>query len=193
MTFQYFLDSEETIVPGVGFSHFGLLHFCWLGLFVLTVIVNYLVYRKLEEKGRARWRKVIALTLGITEIIKIALHIAGGTFMWDYLPLHLCGINIFLILAHAFKPSKLLNNFLYTVCIPGAMAAILFPSWTALPLLNAFHIHSSIAHILLVMYPLVPALCGDMKPSYKMMPKCLGLLVLAFGSQPLNDFLTKLV
>lgn len=178
MTFRYFLDSEETIVSGVGFTHFGTLHFCWLALFVLTVVINFFVYRKLDDHGRTRWRKIVALTLGIAEIIKILLHIIGGTFLWDYLPLHLCGINIFLILIHAYRPSKLLNNFLYTVCIPGAMAAILFPSWTSLPLLNVFHIHSSIAHILLAMYPLVPALNGDMKPNYKMMAKCLGLLAL---------------
>ena len=72
----------------------------------------------------------------------------------------------------------MLSNFLYTVCIPGAMAALLFPSWTELPVLNFMHLHSSTVHIQLVMYPLVLAVNGVLKPSAKGIPKCLLLLVI---------------
>jgi uncharacterized membrane protein YwaF len=75
----------------------------------------------------------------------------------------------------------MLSNFLYTVCIPGAMAALLLPSWTDLPVLNFMHLHSSIIHIQLVMYPMVLAINVVLKPSAKGIPKCLGLLVLLGG------------
>lgn len=175
---EYFLDVAETIPAGMGFHHFDALHLCWLVLFLAVVVSNCVWYRKLGEKGKDRWKKTVAVSLLVGEAIKLSLHLIAGNFKWDNLPLHLCGINIFLIAIHAWKPSKLLSNFLYTVCIPGAMAALLFPNWTALPLANAFHIHSSLAHILLVLYPLVLAVSGELKPSLKDMPKCLGLLVL---------------
>lgn len=175
---EYFLDSPDTIAPGMGFKHFDGLHLSWLALFLVVVILNCIWYRKLSETGKTRWKKTVAIALLVGEAIKLSLHLIAGNFVWDNLPLHLCGINIFLIAIHAWKPSKLLSNFLYTVCIPGAMAALLFPNWTSLPLLNAFHIHSSLAHILLVLYPAVLAVSGELKPSLKDMPKCLGLLAL---------------
>ena len=175
---EHFLDSVDTIAPGLGFQHFDALHFSWLALFVIVVVANCIWYKKLGQEGRDRWKKGVAIILLAAEAVKISLHLIAGNFIWDNLPLHLCGINIFLIAIHAWKPSKTLSCFLYTVCIPGAMAALLFPNWTSLPLLNAFHIHSSLAHILLVLYPLVLAVNGELKPSLKDMPKCLGLLAL---------------
>lgn len=43
------------------------------------------------------------------------------------------------------------------------------------------HLHSSTIHIQLVMYPLVLAVNGVLKPSAKGIPKCLALLVLLAG------------
>lgn len=175
---EHFLDSNDTIAPGLGFQHFDALHLSWLALFLIVAVINCIWYNKLSEKGKDRWKKTVAMILLVGEALKISMHLIAGNFIWDNLPLHLCGINIFLIAIHAWKPTKTLSCFLYTVCIPGAMAALLFPNWTSLPLLNFFHIHSSLAHILLVLYPLVLAITGELKPSLRQMPKCLGLLAL---------------
>jgi len=175
---EYFLDSAETITPGLGFSHFDGVHLAWLGLFVISIVVCTVWFKKMNQRGRDVFKKTIALSLIIMEVLKISLLALTGRFRWGYLPFHLCGINIFLIVAHAWKPTRLLDNFLYLICIPGALAALLFPNWTALPVRNIYHIHSSIVHILLVMYPLVQALNGTLDLDVKMVPKCLGLLVL---------------
>ena len=99
--------------------------------------------------------------------------IAHGNYLFDYLPLHLCSINIFLIAIHAWHPTEMLSNFLYTVCIPGAMAALLFPSWTKLPVLNFMHLHSFTVHILLITYPVMVTVGGDLKPDWRQLPKSL--------------------
>lgn len=173
---QYFLETSGTIVKGVGFAHYDALHLGWLAAFAVIILLNCLLYRKLGEKGRGVWKKTVAILLILDELFKHAMLLIGGNFEVSYLPLHLCSINIFLIAFHAWKPSKLLNNFLYMVCIPGTAAALLFPTWTNLPLLNFMHIHSFTVHILLMLYPLVLAVSGELKPSAKMIPKCLGLL-----------------
>lgn len=173
---EFFLETKETIGKGHGFSHFDRLHLIWLAVFVLAVAVNCIWYRKLTEKGRERWKKTAALLIIADELFKMAMLFIGGRYTPDYLPLHLCSINVFTVAIHAWKPSKLLSNFLYTICIPGALAALLFPTWTKLPLANFMHIHSFTIHILLAVYPLVPALCGELKPEARWIPKCLGLL-----------------
>lgn len=175
---EYFWDTSETIVSGLGFSHYGKIHLGWLAIFAVTVVLCSIWYRKMSEKGRGIFKKTIALSLIIMEALKIFLLAITGRFLWGYLPLHLCGINIFLIIAHAWKPSRMLDNFLYLVCIPGALAALLFPNWTTLPLANIYHIHSSIVHILLVLYPLVQAVNGKLQLHLKYIPRALGFLVL---------------
>lgn len=174
---KYFLDTTGTIESGVGFSHFGGLHLIWLVLFAVVTVVNGIWYRKLTDSGKERWRKVVAILLLVDEVFKDVMLIVGGRFEPDYLPLHLCSINIILIAVHAWKPSRLLSGYLYTVGIPGALAALLFPSWTSLPLMNFMHLHSFTVHILLALYPIVLGAAGDLRPEVKCLPKYLLLLV----------------
>lgn len=173
---RYFLDTVETIPEGVGFSHFGGLHLCWLALSVALVAANCLWYHRLSEEGRGRWKKTVSWLIIADELFKMVMLTIGGRYLPDYLPLHLCSINIFVIAVHARRPSRLLSAFVYTICIPGAIAALLFPNWAELPLANFMHIHSFTVHILLAMYPLVLALNGELKPQARDIPKCLALL-----------------
>ena len=173
---RYFLDTVETIEEGLGFSLFDGTHLAWLAAAVVSIAVNCLLYRKLDAAGRSRWRKIIAGLIVADELFKMAMLAIGGNYLPDYLPLHLCSINIFLIAYHAWKPNDTIGSFLYTVCIPGAIAALLFPTWTELPVWNFMHLHSTTIHILLTMYPMVLAVNGQLKIEVKRIPKCLLLL-----------------
>lgn len=175
---QYFLDTVETIPDGLGFQHFDSLHIGWLIACVVVILLCCFWYRGMKEKGRSIWRKAVAILLLLDEVLKFSVLFIGGNFDWTYLPLHLCSINVFFIAWHAWKPTKLMDNFLYTVCIPGAIAALLFPTWTELPITSAMHIHSFTAHILLVMYPVVLTAAGDIRPDIKKLPLSLGFLVI---------------
>jgi len=175
---KYYFDTVETVEAGVGFTLFGGLHLTWLAICALILMLNCILYRKLEQTGRKHWRFLIAGLLIADEVYKMALLTCGGGYTLDYLPLHLCSINIFIIAIHTFKQSKILDNFLYTICIPGAISALLFPSWSSLPLTSGMHQHSFTVHILLAMYPFVLAVNGDIKPELKGLAKSLGLLVL---------------
>jgi len=167
---NYFLDTTETIPAEVGFPQFGATHMVWLSAFAVITLLCCIWYRKLSQTGKRHWRFVIAMLLVADEIFKDVMLIIGGRFTASYLPLHLCSINIILITIHAFKPSRLLSGYLYTVGIPGAMAALLFPSWTSLPLANFMHLHSFTVHILLALYPIVLGAAGELKPEVKSLP-----------------------
>lgn len=175
---KYFLETTDTIEGGLGFSMFDSLHLSWLVVFALVVVANCILYRRLQQTGRQRWQKIVAWLLIADELFKMTILTVSGNYTVSYLPLHLCSINIFIIAIHAYKPSRILDNFLYTVCIPGALAALLFPSWTSLPLLNGMHLHSFTVHILLALYPIVLLVGGDIKPELNALPKSLCLLIL---------------
>ena len=175
---KYFLETSETIAKGVGFSHFDGLHTAWICVFIAVTLINVFLYRRLSESGKSKWRKAVAILLVADELFKMTMLFIGDRYSPDYLALHLCSINIILIAVHAWKPSRTLSNFLFAICIPAALLAIFFPSWTKLPLDNFMHIHSFTVHILLALYPIVLLAGGDLKPRLRDLPRCLLLLVI---------------
>lgn len=187
---NYFLDTVESISADVGFSLFDSIHVAWLLFFLAVTVLNCIWFCRMDADRRQKWKKAVALLLIADELFKVIMLIIGGRYLAKYLPLHLCSINIFLIVIHAWKPVKVLNSFLYAVCIPGALAALLFPSWTSLPLQNFMHLHSFTVHILLVMYPVVLTAGGELKPRAKDIPACLFLLIaMAFPIVGINFLL----
>lgn len=173
---QYWFDTSETISKGLGFSHFDTGHLIWLAAFVCFTICISLHYRRSDRVRRTWLRRGMAAAIVANEVFKTAMLIIGGNWIPEYLPLHLCSVNIILVAIHAVKPGKVLDNFLYSICIPGAVAALLFPSWTKLPAMNFMYLHSFTVHILLAAYPIMLTAGGDIKPDPRYIPKCLGLL-----------------
>ena len=188
---KFFLTTE--IAPeGVGFSGFGFYHFLWLGCCVITLLITAVAYRRADDSKAARVRKTLAVLILANEVLlkQIPL-ILCNHWLPTYLPLHLCSINMFLVAWHAWKGGDMLGEFLYTVCIPGALAALLFPSWNVLPPFCLMSIHSFTIHILLVLYPVLLVVRGDIKPTWRRIPQCLavltGLAVIALGANWLFD------
>lgn len=178
---EYFWYTSDNIPKGLGFSHFDSFHLSWLLGGGLAIFLCCLLYRRLNEKRRGIFRKAVAVLLIADELWKVIPMVVMGIFRPTYLPFHLCSINLFLIAWHAWRPNQTLSAFLYTVCIPGALAAMLFPTWTKLPGLNYMQIHSFTVHILLVLYPVLLLAGGELKPRLRMVPRCLGLLVILAG------------
>lgn len=178
---EFFWFTSDTIPKGLGFSHFDNLHLSWLAAGLIVIVACCLLYRRLNEKKRGMFRKTVAFLLIADELFKLIPMLIMGDFDVKYLPFQLCSINLFIISWHAWKPNKLLDNFLYTVCIPGALAALLFPTWTKLPAINYMSIHSFTVHILLVLYPVVLTAAGEIRPRLREVPKSLVLLACLAG------------
>lgn len=169
---MYLFETADTIVEGVGFNYFDLTHIFWLFIFVVYAIYMSLKYKKSNPNERLRLRKKMALAIVLDEIFKIIVLCIGGNYGVEYLPLHLCSINIFIIAYHVYKPNVMLDNFLYAICIPGALAALLAPTWIELPITSLMHLHSFTIHILLATYPIMLVVGKDIVPDIKQLPKC---------------------
>ena len=122
----------------------------------------------------------LACLIVLEEVTRDVFLAVTGQFAVSHLPLHLCSVNIILIGIHACKRTKTVDNFLYGICIPGAAAALLFANWLELPVWNYMSIHSFTVHILLVAYPVMMTVGGELQPNVKQLPKCV-LLVLGLA------------
>ena len=126
---EHFWDTVDTIGEGFGFSLFGARHLATLALYIGFAALSCKLYKAADEKKRAQLRGLFAVLLLADEAFKqIGLQI-GGNFNWDYLPLHLCSINVFVCLYNTLTDRSWCKEELYALCIPGAALALLCPSW----------------------------------------------------------------
>ncbi len=172
----HFFDSTESVAEGVGFPLFGFGHITWMVTFVLFAVLCSRMYKAGDRQKRQRMRNLFVILLLLDEAIKVVGLSVQGLYEAQYLPFHLCSINIFIILWHNHHPSRALNNYLFTVGIPAAMIAILTPSWAVLPFWNFMNIHSFTVHILLATYPIMLTYSGELNPQIQYLPGSLGVL-----------------
>ncbi len=172
----YFWDTEYTLrtrsVPTTGFHHFCPGHLAWMLALTLLILVLVPLYRQWSYHRRQLCRRILAGLLAADELFKYGIALFVGDFRPSFLPLHLCSINIFLIIADAIKPNDHLREVLYAICLPGAFFAMIFPGWNSLPLWNALCIHSFTAHILLFVYPVL-LIAEGFRPRFCRLLRCL--------------------
>ena len=163
---------------GLGFSLYSAEHIFFV-VMAGAVTAGLCIFAR--RSGAARFvgfRSALGAITLFCEIIRNINLAAGGAMGISYLPLHLCSLAVFFSFFHSLFPRETLGNFLYSLCMPGAAFAILFPDWTAYP---PFCLHSIIgfaAHTLLVAYPLCCVFSKSFTPCAKLLPRCFGILLL---------------
>lgn len=188
--FWYTKETMDKLNPDyLRFEHFSPVHLAVTAVYIIIIIAAMVAYKKCGEKERQNFLNVMAVLLILDEIWKHAFTIATGQWEWEFLPLHLCSINIFVCVWHSFKRDDISAEMLYALCVPGATLALLMPTWTNLPFINAMSLHSNSVHVLLLMYPLL-LLAGGFKPSIKRLPKV--FMILACECVPVY-FINKLL
>lgn len=161
-----------------GFRHFSAAHLGHL-LLIFTFAAGFCVfYRRSGEKHRKALRLCLACGNTALALFRAALLMAAGEYGLGRLPLHLCGMAVYICLLHALRPGRLSAQFLLAFCMPGALAAILFPDWTACPPWSVISVFNFSIHALIVCYVLMQLTAGDIRRERKLLPACLGLMLL---------------
>ena len=165
--FQYLWYCAETIPEGLGFALLSGGHLVWLAAIAVVIALVCVRYRKADAAHRGKMRSVVSALLIADELLKIVVLCATGCYDATYLPLHLCSINIFTCLWYTLRPNKMAGEVLYALAVPGALVALLSPTWTELPFVNAMSFHSFSVHGLLILYPMMLLTSGEHRPSIR--------------------------
>ena len=118
------------------------------------------------------YRKIlrcIPIAMVLLELFKDGFLIKVGRFGIGYLPLHICSIGIFVFLLREFVGAKdILGEIAVILIMPASLAGLIFADWTELyPVLNFINLHSYLWHGLLILYPLILLISGEVKPSVR--------------------------
>ena len=165
--FEYLFYCTDNIPDGLGFSLFSLGHLIWLAVIAAMIVWGCKIYGRSDERGRLKIRRTVSALLIADELLKMAVLMSTGWYTVDYLPLHLCSINIFVCLWYTLKPSRLAAESLYALSIPGALVALCSPTWTELPYMNLMSFHSFSIHGLLILYPMLLITSGEHRPALR--------------------------
>lgn len=180
MDFKYFfintLKIEEQGLD-IGFDLYCTGHLIWLAAIVAAAIFMARYYRRQKEEKKAGIKKFFAVAILCSEILKDSILIIIGAPMKGYLPLHLCGLAIFVMLWDAFgKNRKISGQMLAYAFMPGAISALLFCNWTEYPFFNFMCIHSFAFHGWIVLYVVMLYAAGEIRADYKGLWKTTGIL-----------------
>ena len=168
---KYFWYTYHDLPAGVGFTYFDGKHLTALGLTAAGIILFCLLYRNMSGKGQVRMQRAVALLTALGELAKDLFLVCIGRMGMEYLPLHLCSLAIAVYLIQAYIPDSPLRSALgeisYCLLLPGSISALLFPNWTAYPMMTFMSLHSFLWHALLVLYPILLLISGTIRPTLR--------------------------
>lgn len=171
MNFDYFFLHEYTIEErqlDIGFELYGTGHLIWLAAIIAAIIIVSSRYKRQSADMQGRIKKFFAIAILLSEVYKdIVIAIIDAPVI-NYLPLHLCSLAIFGMLADAFgKNGKITGQLFAFSFVPGAVAALLFCNWTCYPFFHFMCIHSFLFHGWIIIYFVMKYRNGEIAISYK--------------------------
>lgn len=162
---DYFFTPQTELPPGAGFALGSRGHIAAFILVMGCTLLLLLMSSQLSHGAKARMLRVLSSSMLVLELGKDFILGLLGAFSVGYLPLHLCSLSMFACLYYAFHPgSKRAGQILYSVVLPGALSALLFPNWNVFPLFHFQSIHSFLYHGLLLFFGLFPVVSGRVSP-----------------------------
>ena len=136
------------------------------GTLLLCILGSHLLRRLPQRSGKRLMLGLALFNIGLY-LLKIALICRQPWFnVWEYLPLDLCGVNLFVCLLAALLQKRALYSFLYFIACPAAALALLLPNACFLncnlfePVTLLFYLQ----HSILAAFPILLVLSGHFRP-----------------------------
>ena len=178
--FDYFFWNVNDIPPGHTWKMYGIEHITWLVIIGVVMFYFCKLFRKSDLKKQNKILKGFAILIVVQEILKDILHWYAGSITLEHLPFHLCGVSIFFVVGYAIKSNKLNEQYLYALCLPGALLALLFPNWTEYPIMHFSCMNSFTIHAELVIFVMMLLTSRRLHPCFKDL-KYTGIFILIYS------------
>lgn len=159
-----FFTYETSLPANVGFSLYSVPHLCTLAVIVVFCFYGSRRFCTKPMKQQERITHILGAVILCMEIVRILVYAYMGGMNIYELPLHLCGITVYLCALHSLWKPDWLGQVLYSLCLPGAWCALLFPDWVVYPFFSFASLHSFAAHGLLVLYITLQTASGTIRP-----------------------------
>ena len=175
MNADLFFTYQNALPEGVGYRLFHSEHFVIMLLCLALIAGGLVAYRRCPDDRRKRSLRRVLVTCALALMILRMIFACFCRVPIIYeLPLHLCSIAGILCFIHEFgydrlpeKLTVLIGHMLFSVCLVGAVLAIVFSDGTAYPAFHFITIESNLFHALVILYILISKTEGMIMPSVK--------------------------
>jgi hypothetical integral membrane protein (TIGR02206 family) len=154
----------------------------WMLLISFLLAVFIFVLGSINNpKQNDKLLKVIVFSIVALEVARQLWAVSMGNYLWsEMLPLHLCGIQIFLMPLMLKTKLPLLKNFVYLTAFPGALAALLFNEtvFYKYPIFHFQSIQTFVIHTLIMIVPIFMMVFDGFRPQLKYILPSTGLIAL---------------
>lgn len=176
---QFFWCAQEQIPSDIGFSLYSMTHWFWIFGISLGCTLLALCMKKTTGQFQQKILCSLVWTMVLLECAKDMMLIITDQFRPNYLPLDLCGLSIFLELAAVYFAKPFLYELIYSLSLPGAVLALLYPNWNSLPIWSYMSLHSFLLHGILTAIPIMMLASSMFSPNIRRLPICLLCLMAA--------------
>jgi len=177
MNFKYFFHYDSDIPKGLEVKNFSPTHLTWLTVTLILMVMAIFFYRKLDVAKRRKVLRFCAVSIVMLEVLRTIWAVSIGHYdIARMLPLHLCGIMIFIEFFAVFSNHRLFKEFTYCTGLPGAFMALVTPEPSGYPFLSFQYLQSICIHFLIALVPLLMVFGDGFRPNIKYLPKCFLLL-----------------
>lgn len=159
-----FFSAQPAAQGAAGFSAFGWFHLGWLLAVAALSGGSMRRAKRWSARKQRRRNQMWSAAMAGSEILRLAILTLGGNGIRGMLPLHLCSMAVWLCVLHAWYGWDWTGQTLYSVSLPGACAALLFPDWSGYTPQNYFCLHSFAIHGAAVGYIVTQIGAGTIVP-----------------------------
>lgn len=167
-----FFTYGTELPEGSGYGLLSMTHIMiMLSCFVLISAILFLF--RISVNSRDRISRIVAVIPVILIILRAIYAAVYKAPLLYELPLHLCSLTGFMCLAYDLSASKngfflsVLGHTLYSLCLPGAFLALVFPDATFYPAFHFITIESFLFHALIIAYIVLKLMDGSIVPDIR--------------------------
>jgi hypothetical integral membrane protein (TIGR02206 family) len=157
---------------GTGFTVFGKEHLITLGCIAVICAIACVFYRRSTEPVRKVfliiWTFIPFVLDTITQITLISI---VHPYPLHELPFQICNLFIIVGILHAFKPSKLTGELLYSTGFISPVLSVLTPDWTRFPIFSYWALQDFAYHCFLIGTPLILLFGKKIRPNFRNLGK----------------------
>jgi hypothetical integral membrane protein (TIGR02206 family) len=163
-----------------------------LSLAAVTLILRHLHRLPADRQPRATWWLAgLAFSMWIIPPVVMCVTDTGERWI-EHLPLHLCSSACIIIPIGLLTRSNVVLNYVYGLCFPGAVMAIVTPGsmYRALSYAGFHYWLYNVSHVILIVAGLAPIAFGWFRPRWKYyLPACGIGTALMIVDYPINKWL----
>lgn len=161
------------------FKPFSIAHFLWITATVGEIAVLYVILRRKDTQTQ----NIVLLALSLALLLQFNQLFGAVSISFKRLPLQLCNIGSFLILASLISKNKKIFNFTLIINVAGALFAYAVPDVDGKGIGYLYNMHFILEHTGVVVIPLLCLLLGFIdKPDKNALKDCLKGFCIYFAS-----------